>query len=269
MSTAVLQPIATFAPTRPVEVVPNVHQVSRGRATICSIWPQNLRAQRKHNGLTLYEMPAAPRGSYVTYTVYDTQQWINRPRDDRFQGDVEPMPIPARIVAEDLVSTWGGDTLGARSGYRPGIAVIAGEVPTPEELAAIRAGQSNLFNWLITDANGKHMSGEGVLISDMHRMAAKEMLDKGADRLPWFPVVEFSEVKDCPACGKQTETKAKVCDKCQMNLVDWYLKYNLNLDADPVIKAFVEQNNLRPDLKSAESTPTDPRAAGQPRIVKA
>lgn len=251
MSTAP-QPITTFAPTRPVEVVPSLQQVSRGRTTICSIWPQDLRARRNHNGLTMYQMPAAPRGSYVTFTVYDTQQWINRPRDDRFQGDVEPMPIPARIVAEDLVSTWGGDTLGSRSGYKPGIGIIASDSPTDAELASLRAGQSNLFHWLITDANGKHISGEGVLISDMHRMAAKEMLDKGAERLPWFPVVDFAAVKDCPACGKQTEQKAKVCDKCHENLVDWYLKYNLNLDADPVIKAFIEQNNLRPQAKTID-----------------
>lgn len=278
MSTATL-PVVGYAPTRPVDVVPHLQQVARMGRTICSIWPAALRAQRKHNGLTDYNLAAAPRGSYATLTVYDTQQWINIPNDRSYKGSIEPRPIPAEIIANDLVATWGNDTVGARSGYKPGIGIIAGDVPTPDELAALRSGQNNLFNWLITDANGKHMSGEGVNISDMHRMAAKEMLGNGAERLPWFPVIEFALLKECPACGKQTESKAKVCDKCHENIVDWYLKYNLDTTLDPVIDAFVKQNNLKKPqavtvaaevVSSVAATPEpdtqkDSRAAGQPK----
>jgi hypothetical protein len=270
MSTAVLGPVITHAPTRPVEVQPHLQQVTRGHCTIVSIWPAPLRTKRNHNGITWYPMPAAPRGSYASLTVYDTQQWINRPREDRMQGELEAKPIPARVVAECLVATWSGDTLGARSGFKPGIGIIAGDEPTAEELAALRSGQSSLFNWLITDAMGKHMSGEGVLISDMHRMAAKEMLDKGAERLPWYPTTDFAAVKNCIACGKQINENAIRCEHCTTMLPDFYLQYGIDPVGDSAVRSFIERiqaaKAIRVEAKVSEPEPEkDPRTAGQPK----
>lgn len=238
MSTAVA-PIIAYAPTRPLDVQPNLRQVSRGSCTICSIWPQALQTKRIHNGVTIYKIPAAPRGSYVTYTVYDTQQWINRPREDRYQGDVEPHPIPARTVAECLVATWGGSTLGAKSGNKPGIDIIEGDEPTAKELATLRDGQSAMFHFLITEAMGMHIDGKGVLISDMHRMAAKEMLDKGAERLPWFPVHDFAAVKNCVACGKQINQNALRCEHCTTMLPQFYIEFGLTPENDPAVSDFI------------------------------
>lgn len=259
MSTAV-SPIVSHAPTKPVDVMPHLQQVSRQSCTICSIWPQPRFGRRKHNGITYYHLPAAPRGSYATLTVYDTQQWINMPNERSYQGSIEPRPLQARVVANCLVSEWGGDTIGARSGFKPGIFIIAGDVPTAEELAVARASQSNLFNWLITDGNGKHMSGEGVNISDMHRMAAKHQLDRGADRLPWFHVYDFAEVKDCVACGRQIIAKAIRCEHCTTMLPDFYESYGLDVAADPAVADFVKRVGT-PKGESAKN----PRTAGQPK----
>lgn len=270
MSTAVLPtPVVGYAPTRPVDVVPHLQQVARMGRTICSIWPAAQRAQRKHNGLTDYTLAAAPRGSYATLTVYDTQQWINIPNERSYRGNIEPRPIPAQIVAEDLVATWGKDTVGAKSGFKPGIGIIAGEVPTVEELASLRAGQSNLFNWLIKDAMDKHNGGEGINISDMHRMAAKEMLDKGANSLVWFPVVDFSAVKDCIACARQIQATAIRCEHCTTMLPEFYDKYGLDLNADPAVKAFMDRIKAGALAKSSKVEERDPRTAGQPKTPAA
>lgn len=255
MSTAVVipEPIVTYAPTRPIEVMPELQQVSRGHVSIVSIWPAALRAERRHNGITTYQMAAAPRGSYSKLVVYDTQQMVPQPSERSAKPEWSPRPIPAIIIAQDLVSTWGGDTLGARSGYRPGIGMIAGDNPTVEELAALRSTQNALFNWFITDANGKHMSGEGVLISDTHRLAAKEMLDRGAERLAWYPVVDFAAVKDCVACGKQINQNALRCDHCTTMLPDFYMKYEIVPANDPAVASFIERIKLQTENKDLKA----------------
>lgn len=268
MSTATVAPIVTYAPTRPVEVVPQLQQVSRGHISIISIWPAPLVTKRRHNGITYYNMAAAPRGSYSKLVVYDTQEWVNTPSESKSQGEMGPRAIPALVVAQCLVSTWAGDTLGAKSGHKPGIGFIVGDDPTVAELKALRDTQSALFNWYITDAMGKHMSGEGVNISDTHRLGAREMLDKGAERLPWFPVVDFAAVKDCIACGKQINENALRCEHCTTMLPNFYMDFGIDPVGDPVVKAFMERIRLSKEnaaLKAEQAQPTkkdlEPRLA--------
>ncbi len=241
-----LEPILTHATTRPMDVLPEVRQTLRAHRNICSIYPAPFRKQVRHNGITIYSMPAAPRGSYSTLRVYDTQEWCSRPDPTDGRQHWLPMPIPAQIVAEDLVNTWGGDTLGKRSGFSPGVMIIQGDKPTTEELAHLRTQQSALFNWYITDAMGKHLRGQGNEITDVHRLAAKEMLDKGAERLPWYPTVDFADVKNCVVCAKQIDARALRCNHCQTNLADWYMQYGLETDDDPVVAAFVAKIKKKP-----------------------
>ncbi len=240
-----LEPIHSHAPTRPMDVLPEVRQTLRNYMTICSIYPADLRKRVRHNGLTVYEMKAAPRGSYSTLRVYDTQEWCSRPDPTDGHPHWMPMPIPAYVVANDLVATWAGDTLGKRSGYSPGICLLAGDIPTPAELAGLRKGQDALFNWYITDAMGKYLKGLGTEITDIHRLAAKEMLDKGAERLPWYPTMDFADVKMCVACDKQISAKALRCQHCQTVLPDWYEKYGLLVDEDPAVSAFIAKTKKK------------------------
>lgn len=245
MTETVPTPVASHAPTRPVAVTPEMFNASRGSLTICSIYPAALTKLINHNGRTRYHIEAAPRGSYSTLTVYDTQQWCQSTDAGEGRHQMVPLPIPVRIVAEDLVATWAGDTLGKRSGFKPGIGIIAGEIPTPQELAHLRNQQSALFNWYITSAMGLHMKGQGNEITDIHRLAAREMLDKGAERLPWFPVTDFEAVKRCVACDKQISATALRCDHCHQPLADWYLKYDLDATEDPVVQAFIDRIKSR------------------------
>ncbi len=247
----------THAPTRPVDVTPQARQTWRGHVSIVSIYPGNLHKRVRHNGITIYQLPAAPRGSYSLLRVYDTQEWLSRPDPANGKLSWMPMPISAQVVADDLVATWANDTLGKRSGFSPGIGIIAGDDPTDKELADLRFSQSALFDWYIKDAHGKHTRGQTTEITDVHRLAAREMLDKGAERLAWFPTTIFAAVKECIACGQQIDAKSKVCDKCGTNLIDWYKKYNLSTDDDPVIAAFVNKINGAKPFKPVISQPIE------------
>lgn len=241
-----IEPLVTFAPTKPMDVQPSLIAL-RGQVSIVSIYPAALHRRIRHNGLTDYHILAAPRGSYSKLVVYDTQEWMNRVSESTGKPEWLPAPIPALLVAQSLVQAWARNTLGNKSGFAPGVGIIAGDIPTQEELSSLREGQTNLFQWYILDGSAKHHRGEHTEITDIHRLAAREMLDKGAERLPWFPKIDFAEVKDCLACGKQIETRAKVCPDCSTNLVDWYLKYSLDPstyplpNGDPIIAAFIRQ----------------------------
>ncbi len=148
-------------------------------------------------------------------------------------------------------------------------------------MATARASQSNLFDWLIKDGNDKHMSGESVNISDMHRMAAKHQLDRGADRLPWFHVYDFAEVKDCIACGKQINMTAIRCEHCTTMLPQFYMEFGVEPENDKVVSDFIARIKasrvsgvvVAPEATAPAAPPAtiepepqkDSRAAGQPK----
>lgn len=259
-----VEPIVTFAPTKPLDVQPGLIAL-RGHVCLVSIYPAPLHRRIRHNGLTDYHMEAAPRGSYSKLVVYDTQEWMNRVSESTGKPEWIPAPIPAIEVAKSLVQAWARNTLGNKSGFAPGVGIIAGDEPTPEELGSLRSTQTNLFQWYILDGSSKHHAGQHTEITDIHRLAARELLDRGAERLPWFPKIDFAEVKDCLACGKQIEARAKVCPDCSTNLVDWYIKYSLDPDTyplpngDPIIAAFIRQiSPAKQEVKETNVKSTKP-----------
>ncbi len=243
-------PVISHAPTRPVETVPHLRQVSRGHVNIVSIYPARCTKTIRHNGSTTYTIEAAPRGSYSMLTVYDTQEWCKQVDAIDGKETLTPMPIPAEIVATDLVRTWAGDTLGKRSGYEPGIAIIPGDAPTEAELLKLREQQSALFNWYITTAMGLHIKGQGTEITDIHRLAAREMLDKGAEKLPWFPTVHFTEVKNCVACNRQIESRAIRCEHCTTILPQFCIDMGIEPVGDPIVTQHMDRIRSR-----SKSTP--------------
>jgi hypothetical protein len=236
-SDMITTPIVTHAPTRPMDVLPEVRQVTRGHVTICSIYPGDLRKRVRHNGITVY----APRGSYSVLHVYDTQEWCNRPDPTDGASHWMPMPIPAHVVAEDLVNTWANDTLAHRSGFKPGIGIIQNDEPTKPEMKALRSGQSKLFDWYIMDAHGKFIRGESKEITDIHRLAAKEMLGEAAEGLEWFPKTVFMEVKRCPSCGKQILKAALRCQFCTEKLPQFYIDMGLEPENDPIVASAIDR----------------------------
>ncbi len=259
------QPVVSYAPTRPLDVMPEVQQNARRGLSIVSIWPAELRAKRRQNGQVEYVIPAAPRGSYSKLVVFDTQQWIRRVFDapgNEAREEILPAPLTAQQVAEDLVHTWAGDTLGARSGHRPGIKWILTEDPTPADMAELRTTQEALFNFFIVSANGFHLQGKGVEITDIHRMSAKYMLDKGAERLPWYMIQEFSDMKACPKCAQQIGALVLGCQHCGLDLPEWYEKWGIEPVGDKAVANFLE--TIRHARKAKAP---DGRSAGQPKAA--
>lgn len=242
--TQVVQPIISHAVTRP-HVMPETHQASTKGVTLVSVFPGDLRKQCRHNGTIEYVLRAAPRGSYSALTVYDTQQWIrfaseSGPRYDQWG----PGPIPAQIVAQDLVLSWAASFLKPKNGKTTiGVGIIAGDTPTSGELAKFNSDQDSLFNAFIMEANSLHIAGKGVDITDIHRMAAKYMLDEGASQLPWFPVVLFMEVKQCLSCAKKININALRCEHCHEFLPDLYMKYGMVAEGDRAVADFMAKIN--------------------------
>jgi hypothetical protein len=222
------------------------------------MYPGRLSKQIRHNGTTEYVLEPAPRGQYSQLVVYDTQQWM------RFASERGPKydqwgagPIPAHIVAQDLVQTWAGAILKPKNGtaYTIAVGIIAGKSPTKDERDKLMAGQVALFNLFIQEANSLHIAGKGVDITDLHRTSAKYLLDQGAESLPWYPKIDFSEVKVCIACGKKIYRIALRCEHCTTFLPQLYLDWGISPESDEAVKNFMLQ--ARPGA--------DPRAAGRPR----
>ncbi len=251
----VVQPIISHAITRP-HVTPETHQASTKGVTIVSVYPGEMRKQCRHNGTIEYVLPAAPRGAHSQLTVYDTQQWIrfaseSGPRYDQWG----PGPIPAQIVAQDLVLTWAASFLKPKNAKSTiGIGIISGDKPTMVELGLLMDGQDSLFNAFIMEANSLHIAGKGVDITDIHRTAAKYMLDEGAAQLPWYPVVMFMEVKQCLSCSKKINANALRCEHCHEFLPDLYMKYGLMAEGDKAVADFMAK--VRKNDKSPKPVPT-------------
>ena len=227
--------------------------IGQGHRTIISVYPGLMYARMTHAGITDYRLKPAERGSYSGLVVYDTYQWISQPN----QTDGKPMwmqaPIPAQIVAEALVKQWARSLLGNKSGHRPGIDIVSGDDPTPSELDHLRNTQTSLFRWYIQDANGKHLRGEHTEINELHRTGAFNLLESGAEKLPWYPKLTFTEVKPCLACGKNIESRALVCPECRTNLVEWYVNWGLDPSGDSAVKSFLEKVDMAKAQKQIAS----------------
>jgi hypothetical protein len=226
---------ATTAP-----LMPHVSTHS-GEIRICSVYPVERRAERRHKRHTTYILPAAPRDSYSICRVFDTVELTTMwSEDGTSENRIMMSPIPVDVVANDLVYTWSGQTIAAQAGHGPGIGIIAAELPTDEELAKLREKQRQFFEWLVQDANDKHLTGRQKDITGTHRSAAYWLRGEAAQQLPWYPKEEHRAVKDCPRCARQILKNALGCEHCSLDLIDWYTKYP-NLEPDPHVSQFLEQ----------------------------
>ncbi len=238
-----LEPIITHAPTRPLDVLPTAYENNRKGVAVVSVYPGDLRKQCRHNGTTTYEIPKPPRGQYSQLFVYDTQQWVRMaseqgPRYDQWV----PGPIPARIVAESLVQEWAGNIIRPRKCTSTiGVGIIKDDSPTVEELTRLHAGQNNMFNAFIQEANSFYIAGKALDITDIHRTSAFYLLDQGAENLAWYPKIDFSEVKVCIACGNKIKALALRCQHCTTFLPQIYMDYGLVAVEDKAVAEFLSK----------------------------
>jgi len=231
MSTsAITDSLVIHAPTRAVFVTDNARGTQRQGFTVCSTAPIPRIAERKHNGRTIYSLPAAPRGGYRCLVVYDTQQWGMRWAESG-EHEQGPRPVPGIVVADDLVRVWARSTIAAPAGYQLGIGIIAGEEPTEKELALLLEQTRACGEWLISDGHDKMAKGERNNITNIHRLFAEWMYGSGAQRIPWYQRMDLADVKACVACAETIDANALRCKHCSTDLPDFYKKYNIPPDA--------------------------------------
>jgi hypothetical protein len=243
--------------------------------TILSVYPIAVEHYARHNGLITYQHPAAKRDAIIVreynpermstsnpgrvpateplfrdhespcevnqghtlIRLYDTFTWS---RDFTQDGErFIPHPLSALEVARTLVTAWASDVVEGNGNMGPGVTVIAGDVPTAEELAEVRRRQTAYALALINSATVMYAKQEVKNISDLHRSMA---LWLGANNLPWVPKIEQVELKACRACGEQIRAQALVCKECGVDLVDFYVKHDLIPEKleDPAAFAFLE-----------------------------
>lgn len=263
----------SIAATQPI--APTV--AKRTELRICSVYPVRMAARRRHatiierpknrdgstpyptHGLTCdteYALEAAPRDGYSVLAVFDAlQPMTGWSQDGPKENTLTPGHIPVDVVANDLVNAWSSQTIVSKHGYKPGIGLIAGELPTEAELARLREQQRAFFEFLVQDANDKHLLGETKNITNIHRSSAHWLLGEAAQQLAWYPKMEQRSVKDCPRCAKQILSAALGCEHCSLDLVGWYERYT-HLKPDAAVALFMAAIPKEVAGRSEESAAT-------------
>lgn len=261
-------PVLSISSTRPI--APTVSETSEIR--ICSVYPVEKRAVRRHNRYTEYVLHAAPRDGYALCAVFNTFELISQYQETPIglEQTIIPGHIPVQVVATCLISEWSSQTIASKAGYGPGIGQIAGETPKPEELNYLREKQRKFFEYLVQDGNDKFLLGQTRDITNIHRHSAHWLLGEAAQQLPWYPKMEQRSVKNCPRCAKQILAAALGCEHCSLDLIEWYDKYP-HQTPDPFVVQFlgtVRPVNLDETLKAIPAPALDKPASKDPRLVQ-
>lgn len=222
--------------------------------TLCSIIPWTIESKEFNHGgdpSTRYRFKGvAPTDDppYRTMRLYDTYDLaLNSLSLDAIQ--LVPRMIPARTVAEAIIEDIAGNQLGNSSGFRLGLRVIAGDRPTDTELASMTSDQNEHLRWLVGLSDRYWIGGKpeerSRCNSITYRRALEALIERNldnADRHPWYLSLDPRGSKACPACTKQIPTGAQICENCHVDLVEFYLKRQMDPPAsDPVVAAEVKR----------------------------
>lgn len=240
MTTAVPTPARSpFAPIESFRVVPEV--------SIISIFPLALRKSVPLAGMIhAFEVPAQKANQYFRLRIGNSYQLIRDTSDVNEANPtpgLKPAPVTAQQLANALVEDWTNSI--SREGA-PGVGILPiGVEEGTDEFKAFHKSlirqQKQMSEWLIQDASDKHGKHDTKSITDFHRACAKWLLGDASAKLPWFPQIDFQGTKRCVACDSEIKAQAKVCQHCNTDLVEYYVKYGLNEGGDPAIAHMVER----------------------------
>jgi hypothetical protein len=258
MSDQIVSPAPNGPPQSTLVPPPELmrERFSINHTTICSVYPGDLTHRLLHSpsgaGRTNYFIPAVPLDDPSAYellhvwdawaTTLDTASTLASSMDTDSTGAGESgkkyqlSPVPSRTIAYDLVRHWAGDAPGARVGLTIGVGTIAGDVPSEEELASLRGIQSAYFRFLVEQAHTYHAQGLTKEITDYHRRALRWL---GSEDAPWYPKIERSIMKQCPACDERIKSTAVVCQHCRTNLPEYYAALGYKLHEVQALDAVV------------------------------
>lgn len=191
--------------------------ISSRSLTIASVFPRAKRAQRDYapdmsGGRTIFQLPAAPKGEVSTLTITDCWELIETDRGTFDNMIRRPEMVKVEDIANCLLNEWAVNIAGTREGQRPGIMLIAGDVPTAEEKAKLETMQAAYFDGLVNEAQAYANQHAWKNITDLHRDAAKW---RGFDA-PWVTNLgEGKEKKHCAYCDEKIQPAAKFCVHCR------------------------------------------------------
>jgi hypothetical protein len=182
--------------------------------------------------------PCAKNEGYAVYRLYDTASWSRDWNKDK--EEYKSDPVDAYSVASDFASVYTTGLLGTDKGHKPGIMIISGDEPTPDELKQVRETQRDYFEHLFHDAIQLNASGRGIGISELHRIACTWL---GRLDLPFIEKIEQRNAKECVACGETIAAKANKCRFCGTELDVWYEERALMPDKkdDPFVYDVIER----------------------------
>lgn len=232
---------------------------------IVSICPKELKKQMPL-GLGLYTFVLQPqeRNSYEILTITDSYQLIRTGFDELSDSNptpsLAPAPVSAHVLASSLVAEWNRTIAPVGS---MGVRVMPDDMQegTPEFNSFLRAMSGELralAEWAVRDANDKAGNNEARHISDgFHRVLARWLYtEEGARVIPWYNASAIDELKKCLACGVGINANAKVCKECGTDLVEYFVKYNLEDSVDPVVAAMAKRIKMPAQTVAHHSVPT-------------
>ncbi len=229
--------------------------MSKTTVTICSVFFQPVSAKRDYRPFdgsggytnTMFSIGACKRGEHKTLTVQNHFQ-----RTYIGDGVYNDIPVYAEDLngvdglASDLVKQWATHVIGGEIGG-PGIGIIAGEVPTPEEIQVLLDRQTPWCEFRCDQAEVDWLAGRKNNI-DSNQRGCAVWLGK-QDDYEWVSARGTTRNKPCPMCTKPILAQAVTCEHCH-NVVD-FERYQQYLDKVEKLQHKVSATNLPGPLKPA------------------
>lgn len=164
-------------------------------------------AENGNYGKSSYEDQMFPDGYGVAFTKV-AAGWDQEKGEPKFFNK----PVSAKEVVDNLV----------REHSFKGVAQIAGDEPTDEELAEANNALTALYIEHLRDADRLWVryNQQPAMITDMHREAAKHLRKIGhsmmAESRKWLEITMGvgAALADCPACGEQIKKDVVKCKHC-------------------------------------------------------
>ena len=191
---------------------------TQGPMYLLSVFPNTFSENFRHEGSKTYTLKGVKKGDYSVLKVENTYQVCRAFINDDIT--FVAAPIPAAAVVDNLLKIWSQNLIGTKGGLGPGIIIIRGPEPTPEELQEATAKQEAYFRFLIHEADGMFAHDEVNKIDDLHRLAAEWM---GTHERQWVRKIEHIETQQCPACAETIRQAAKVCRFCHTNIREFLI----------------------------------------------
>jgi hypothetical protein len=230
---------------------------SNEQFTICSVFFQALEAQRDYSPtgrpgfLRTFRMPAVKsRDSYELLLVTTHWQDQRNGSEQRFTS-----PVFADELAKDLVTNWRDQRQFLEMG-RPGIMVIAGTTPTPEELETMHRWQDAWCEAFCIEAEDMNANGKKSGILQLHRDCAIHI---GRESAEWVYNLAPTSLISCPMCAARIDSASIVCRECR-NVVD-FDRYLQRQQKQAEIEARVKElkaNNLSMPDPATQARPLPP-----------